>query len=232
MTTTGRYVGYVRVSTDKQGRSGLGLDAQRSAILGFLNGGPWDLLQTFVETESGRRKDRPELIQALALCRVTGATLIIAKLDRLARNATFLMALIDSGVDVLFCDMPQIPAGPTGRFILQQMANVAELEAGLISERTKAALQAAKARGTVLGGFRGKLPSAADRQTAAQAKVAKADAVARDLSAVIVNLKAEGIRSANALAKALKGHGNDSDIKGTHQRELMQDPSLTAAGVH
>jgi DNA invertase Pin-like site-specific DNA recombinase len=204
---SGRFVGYYRVSTDKQGRSGLGLEAQRIAVAAFLNGGNWSLIDAFVETESGRRNDRPELARALALCRVTGATLVIAKIDRLARNAAFLMGLIDSGVDVLFCDMPQVPAGPTGRFILQQMANVAELEAGLISERTKAALQAARARGKRLGGYRGHTPSEADRATALAVRRVTADAVAGDLLPVIRKFQAEGITSANAIAKALNARG-------------------------
>ena len=138
-----KYVAYYRVSTDRQGKSGLGLDGQREMVRQFLSSSDgYPPIEEFVETESGRKVDRRELHRALASCRVHGATLIIAKLDRLSRNQTFLMELVDSGVDVLFCDLPQLPPGAAGRFMLQQMAAVAELEAGLISERTKAALRA------------------------------------------------------------------------------------------
>jgi DNA invertase Pin-like site-specific DNA recombinase len=153
------FCAYLRVSTDKQGKSGLGLEAQQAAIAGYLSGSD-RLIATFIEVESGKKASRPELGKALARCKATGATLLVAKLDRLSRNLPFLRSLIDGGIDVAFCDMPQVPAGAMGRFILTQMAAVAELEAGLISERTKAALQAAKARGVVLGGDRGYRPSA------------------------------------------------------------------------
>src|SRR5690606_29222952 len=104
--------------------------------------------------ESGKRNDRPELARALSHAKLTGATLLVAKLDRLARNVRFLHSVLESGVEVAFCDLPQVQ-GAMGRFIVNQMAGVAELEAGLISERTKAALNAAKARGVQLGGYRG-----------------------------------------------------------------------------
>ena len=93
------YVAYYRVSTDKQGRSGLGLDAQRSAVLDFINGGAANLIAEFTETESGKRNDRPQLAEALKLCRKEKAVLIIAKLDRLARNVAFISNLMESGVD-------------------------------------------------------------------------------------------------------------------------------------
>lgn len=151
MTT---YIGYARVSTAKQGRSGLGLEAQEAAIAAFLKPGDSLLAPLYVEVESGKRSDRPELAKALAHAKLTGATLLVAKLDRLARNVSFLLSILGSGVDVAFCDLPHV-SGAVGRFMVQQMASVAELEAGLISERTKAALAAAKERGTKLGGFRG-----------------------------------------------------------------------------
>jgi DNA invertase Pin-like site-specific DNA recombinase len=151
----GQFVAYYRVSTDQQGRSGLALEAQQRAADDFLNGGNWRLVDTYTEVESGRKAARPQLAKALAACRARRATLVIAKLDRLTRDTKFLLNLVDAGADVLFCDLPQVPAGPMGRFMLTQMAAVAELEAGLISARTKAALAAAKARGKRLGGFRG-----------------------------------------------------------------------------
>jgi DNA invertase Pin-like site-specific DNA recombinase len=123
----GRFVSYLRVSTDKQGRSGLGLEAQRKAVTDYLDGGRWELIAEVVEVESGRSSDRPELAKALARCRVMGATLIVANVSRLTRSVAFLSRLIEAGVEVRFCDLPRIE-GPTGRFMLQQMAAVAELE--------------------------------------------------------------------------------------------------------
>lgn len=153
------FVAYCRVSTDKQGRSGLGLEAQQAAIRDYLRKGGRLLQPPYVEVESGRSAARPKLAEALARCRKTGATMLVAKLDRLSRNVPFLRSLIDSSVDVAFCDLPHVPPGAMGRFLLTQMAAVAELEAGLISERTKAALAAAKARGVKLGGDRGYRPA-------------------------------------------------------------------------
>ena len=153
----GRFVSYYRVSTAQQGRSGLGLEAQREAVRDFLNGGEWTLAGEFTEVESGKRTDRPQLDAALSLCRLTGATLIVAKLDRLARNVRFLLSVVEGTGDagVVFCDLPTVPPGAMGKFIVTQMAAVAELEAGLISKRTKDALAASKARGKALGGYRG-----------------------------------------------------------------------------
>jgi DNA invertase Pin-like site-specific DNA recombinase len=115
-----------------------------------LNGGPWQLVAEFVEVESGKLAKRPQLDAALSACKKHKAKLVVAKLDRLSRNVSFLLKLIDSGVDVLFADLPELN-GAMGRFMLTTMASVAELEAGLISERTKAALKAAKTRGVRLG---------------------------------------------------------------------------------
>ena len=123
----------------RQGKSGLGLEAQRAAVENYLNGGRWKLIKEFVEVESGRRSDRPKLAEALAMCRAHRAALVVAKVDRLARSQSFLSRILEAGVDVRFCDLPQIE-GPTGHFLLQSMMAVAELEAGMISARTKAAL--------------------------------------------------------------------------------------------
>jgi DNA invertase Pin-like site-specific DNA recombinase len=148
----GRFVAYYRVSTDKQGRSGLGLDAQKEAVKRRLDGGSWHLIGEYTEVESGKRAQRPQLEGALKACKQHKAKLVVAKLDRLSRNTRFLLALIEAGVEVLFCDLPDV-TGAMGKFILTQMAAVAELEAGLTSERTKAALAAAKQRGVRLGSY-------------------------------------------------------------------------------
>jgi DNA invertase Pin-like site-specific DNA recombinase len=141
MASTGNFVSYYRVSTSKQGKSGLGLEAQRAAVETYLNGGKWQIVAEFVEIESGRRSDRPQLDAALAAARLHRAPLVVAKVDRLTRSVAFLSRLLEAGVDVRFADLPSIE-GATGRFMLQQMASVAELEAGMISVRTKAALAA------------------------------------------------------------------------------------------
>ncbi len=146
MATNGTYVAYYRVSTDRQGKSGLGLDAQRAAVDAYLNGGNWTLAEAFTEVESGRRNDRPELAKALDLCRRKRATLVIARLDRLARNVAFIANLMDADVDVVAVDMPE-----ANRFTLHIMAAMAEHEAALVSQRTRAALRAAKDRGRKLG---------------------------------------------------------------------------------
>ena len=144
---TKTYAGYLRISTRGQQQSGLGLEAQRATISAHING---KVAAEFVECESGRRNDRPELKRALAFCRRSGAVLVIAKMDRLSRNARFLLALIDADVELEFCDLPQC-SGPAGRMMLTMMAGFSEMEAGLISERTKAALAACRARGVRLG---------------------------------------------------------------------------------
>ncbi len=148
-----RFVSYLRVSTDGQGRSGLGLEAQRQAVAAHITHTGGTLLAEFQEVESGKRVDRPQLAAALAACRTRRCVLLIAKLDRLARNARFLLSVVEGSGEagVVFCDLPTVPAGPVGKFLVTQMAAVAELEAGLISQRTRAALAVAKARGGEAG---------------------------------------------------------------------------------
>jgi DNA invertase Pin-like site-specific DNA recombinase len=138
------FVTYYRVSTQRQGQSGLGLDAQRSAVQNYLAGK--EIIAEFTEIESGRKNDRPQLAQALAIAKKHKATLVIAKLDRLARNVHFISGLLESGVQFTAVDMPE-----ADRTFLQMAAVFAEWEARKISERTKSALQAAKERGTKLG---------------------------------------------------------------------------------
>lgn len=182
-------VAYYRVSTQRQGRSGLGLDAQRNAVQDHLRATGAELLAEFIEVESGTRKARPQLANALVMCRRKRATLVIAKLDRLARNVHFISGLLESRVDFLCCDMPE-----ADRTFLQIGAVFAEWEARRISERTRSALAAAKARGTLLG-TNGKVVAAKNR--------ADADAFARAMSPVLIRLAAQGITTTRAVADKL-----------------------------
>lgn len=200
MTT---FIAYARVSTAKQGQSGLGLEAQQAAIEAYLKPGDELLVPTYVEVESGKRSDRPELAKALAHAKLTGATLLVAKLDRLARNTQFLLSILSSGVDVAFCDLPQV-SGAVGRFMVQQMASVAELEAGLTSERTKAALKAAKERGVKLGGFRG---VKVDPAQGLRERQRRAEAFAALVRPVIAEAQVNGATSFRQIAAYLIGKG-------------------------
>jgi DNA invertase Pin-like site-specific DNA recombinase len=200
-----KFIAYYRVSTAKQGASGLGLEAQREAVTRFLNGGDWSIVAEYTEIESGRKSDRPELEQALAAARLHRAPLVVAKLDRLTRSVAFLSRLLEAGVDVRFCDLPQIE-GPQGRFLLNSMVAVAELEAGLISQRTKVALAAAKRRGRKLGGDRGQRPTRAIRQRAREAVMEKIAARATDLKPTLVALKGQGL-SLRGMARELTTRG-------------------------
>ncbi len=171
------FVSYLRVSTDRQGRSGLGIEAQRAAVASYLAGFGAVPLVEFVEVESGKHSDRPELARALTECRLRRATLVIAKLDRLARDAHFLLGLQRSGIAFTAADMPNANWLTVGI-----MAMVAEEERHAISERTKAALAAAKARGVKLGGRLENLKNTdLGRQRAAEARRGKTAARARDL---------------------------------------------------
>ncbi|WP_294532603.1 recombinase family protein [uncultured Rhodoblastus sp.] len=199
---SGSFIAYYRVSTERQGRSGLGLEAQQESVRSYLNGGNWRLVSEVIEVESGKRSDRPKLAEALRLCRLHGATLIIAKLDRLARNVAFVSSLMESGVEFTAVDFPQ-----ANRLTVHILAAVAEHEAKMISERTKAALQAAKARGKVLGGYRGVNPDEAARNASASIRQASAKARAADLAPVITQLQADGVSTLGAIAKALTERG-------------------------
>lgn len=210
----GEFVAYYRVSTTRQGASGLGLEAQRAAVESYLNGGAWRILADFTEIESGRKSERPELHKALHKARLHRVPLIVAKVDRLARSKGFLERILESGVDVRFCDLPKIE-GATGRFILQQMAAVAELEAGLISARTKAALDAAKQRGRKLGGNRGVKLTEAAQEAGRAAQSARAKLRGRDLAPVIAELREAGITSLAGIAQGLTARGIPTTRGGT-----------------
>jgi DNA invertase Pin-like site-specific DNA recombinase len=198
----GKFVSYLRVSTKRQGASGLGLEAQRAAVMTFLNGGRWKLVEEHVEIESGKDdRNRPALHQALAACKVYGATLIIAKLDRLSRDAHFLLGLQKAGVKFVAADMPE-----ANEMVVGMMALVAQAERRMISQRTKEALAAAKARGMRLGQPKGhQIPSDhATRAKGSAVNVANAQAFAERLRPALTEL--EGL-SANAAAKELDRRG-------------------------
>jgi DNA invertase Pin-like site-specific DNA recombinase len=218
---TGAFVAYYRVSTAKQGKSGLGLEAQRAAVEHYLDGGKWRITAEFTEVESGRRSDRPQLEAALKAARARRCPLVVANVSRLTRSVAFLTRLLEAGVDVRFADLPQIE-GPTGRFMLTQMAAVAELEAGFIGDRTKKALASAKAAGRKLGGRRRILLSADGekkrygdyvslsneaRVLGTEARKRRAAERARDLAPVIEELRASGLTTLREMAAALTERG-------------------------
>lgn len=204
------FVPYFRVSTDKQGRSGLGLDAQKARVGQYVTSAGGRMVADFEEVESGKRRDRPQLALALGACRARRATLIIAKLDRLARDAAFLLSIVRGAGEagVVFCDLPQLPPGPAGTFILTMFAAVAELERGLISERTKAALAIVKARGVKLGGR--KIFSGFDGAVSRAGRAAQTTRAAEHRADVLPYIQAvqkAGAVSLREIARALTARG-------------------------
>ncbi|CAB3665220.1 recombinase family protein [Paraburkholderia rhynchosiae] len=206
----GKFVTYLRVSTAKQGQSGLGLEAQQGAVDAYLSGDAWEVVGRFVEVETGKGANaldkRPQLRAALALCKKAGATLLIAKLDRLARNVHFITGLIETGVDFIAADMPQ-----ANKVMIQMHAVMSEWERDEISRRTKAALAAAKARGVKLGGAgpANLRPNVEARQKAANEFAAKLSAtlsgfVAQGMTqiAMVAELNAIGIKTPTGKAWA------------------------------
>lgn len=218
----GKFVAYYRVSTQRQGQSGLGLDAQRKAVADYLNGGSWTLVGEFTEIESGRRKNRPQLTAALAMARQQKATLVIAKLDRLARNVAFVSNLMEGKVSFVAVDMPE-----ADRTFLQMAAVFGEWEARKISERTKAALQAAKARGTVLGSY-GKTLARQHRSEALQRASDLADVV-RELQAVHPTVR--GLAAALNERKIPTPKGGAWHVSTVHRllRRLAENQTRSAA---
>ena len=194
----GKFVAYFRVSTDKQGRSGLGFEAQRHAVDQFLNGGSWSLIGEFIEVESGKRNKRPELEKALAVCKRQKAKLVIAKLDRLSRNLAFIATLMDSGVEFVAVDNPH-----ANKLTVHILAAVAQHEREMIAQRTKDALQAAKARGVVLGNP--KLDAVRDRAVASVR--ADADRFAKNVAPIIREIQSTGVASHRAIARSLNSRG-------------------------
>jgi len=199
----GRWVSYLRVGTGRQGRSGLGLEAQRKAVDDFLNGGDSKVVREFVEVESGKKSDRPILAEAIKACRLYGAKLVIAKIDRLSRDAHFLLGLEKAGIDFVAADMPN-----ANRLTVGIMAMIAEEERRMISRRTKDALAAARRRGVKLGGYRaGSKLTAKARRAGQEANARIAAERAAYVSPVIAELRAAGATSLRAIAAGLNGRG-------------------------
>lgn len=199
-----KVVHYYRVSTAKQARSGLGLEAQRAAIASYCATRGCVNVGEFTEQESGKRDDRPELAKALHHAKVTGATLVIAKLDRLSRNLAFLASLQDAGVKFVAADMPEAT-----EMTVQIMAVMAQAERKAISKRTTEALAAAKARGTRLGNPMGAKAFGEYRGNGAavEAIKAKAKAFATDVLPIIEAIRSEGHSSLRAIAGELNSRG-------------------------
>jgi DNA invertase Pin-like site-specific DNA recombinase len=199
----GKYVAYYRVSTARQGQSGLGLEAQQQVVGDWLNGGNWQIVASFTEVESGKDDaNRPELAKAMRMCRVHRATLVISKLDRLSRDAAWLLGLEKQGYDFVIASSPNV-----NRLTIGVLALVAEDERRAISIRTKDALASAKARGVKLGN-----PANLSRREVGSAhgnaaKARKATARAADLMPVIEDLRAEGRGSLRQLAAGLTERG-------------------------
>ena len=184
----GKFIAYFRVSTDRQGKSGLGLAAQREAVMSYLDGGRWALIDEFTEIESGKRNDRPELVKA---------QLVIAKLDRLSRNLAFIATLMDSGVEFVAVDNPH-----ANKLTVHILGAVAQHEREIISARTSAALKAAKTRGKRLGNP--KLSEA--RRHATAARKDKADRYSANVLPVIRDIQRSGI------GKALRNERLDKSV--------------------
>lgn len=220
---------YLRVSTARQGSSGLGLEAQRAAVQAYAAAGGHRIAAEYVEVESGKRDDRPQLAAALAAAKLHRATLVIAKLDRLARNVRFIAGIMDSGADFIACDMPH-----ANRLTLHLMAAMAEHEAAAISERTKAALAAAKARGVQLGNPNGAAALRAGCRDAAAASAAgrrrAATERAHGVAPMLRELRAAGLTGARELAKELNRRGVPAPGGGVWYPQSVRRADAWAAG--
>lgn len=212
-----KFVAYIRVSTQQQGRSGLGLEAQQSAVRVYLSGVAGELTEEFIEVETGKGSNaldrRPQLRAALAVCKKLGATLLIAKLDRLARNVHFVSGLIESGVEFVAADMPQ-----ANKVMIQMHAVMAEWERDQISARTKAALAAAKTRGVRLG-----IAGPRNLQALNEVRQKTAGAFADNLRGLVQGFRLRGL-SQRQMALELNGLGIPARRGGTwglHQVQLL-----------
>ena len=202
---TGKYVPYLRVSTDAQGADGYGIEAQREAINRHLNGGDWELLEEFVEVESGKKtmRRRPVLNKAIAYALEHDATVIVAKIDRMTRSMRVLQDILDSNCKIIFCDIPNMGNPSTNRLILNVMASIAQFEGDRISERTKDGLAAAKARGVVLGSPNPQAGAAA----ANRKRMTAADEHALEVGPRIKKARKAGASSYREIAEALANLG-------------------------
>ena len=199
----GSFVSYLRVSTQKQEQSGLGLEAQRKTVEDYLNGDNWTLIEELVEIESGKNNRRPKLVEAIDLCKASGATLIVAKIDRLTRDAAFLLNLKDAGINFIAADMPE-----ANRLTIGIMALVAEQEREAISKRTKDALAVAKARGVQLGAYRdgrfvGRIGTAEDAKKASEARTALYRRRAVEKLPILQKVDPDGSMSLQRIAQLL-----------------------------
>lgn len=199
----GSFVSYLRVSTQKQEQSGLGLEAQRKTVEDYLNGDDWTRIEELVEIESGKNNRRPKLMEAIDLCKASGATLIVAKIDRLTRDAAFLLSLKDAGINFIAADMPE-----ANRLTIGIMALVAEQEREAISKRTKDALAVAKAMGVQLGAYRdgrfvGRTGAAKDAKKASEARTALYRRRAVEKLPILQKVDPEGSMSLRRIAERL-----------------------------
>jgi len=199
-----RFIAYYRVSTRAQGRSGLGLEAQQAAVGRLLQSASGDLFAEFTEVESGTKAARPQFNEALRLCRIFSAVLVIAKLDRLARNVALIAQLMESGVEFVAADFPQ-----ANRLTIHILAAIAEYEAKLISERVKAAIVASKVRGVVWGGNRNAPTAHLDeaRRIGNEGRKRRATARAIDLEPLIMEMREGGGKSLKGIAQELNRLG-------------------------
>ncbi|MGU3664550.1 recombinase family protein [Methylobacterium sp. A49B] len=229
MAHTG-FVSYLRVSTERQGRSGLGLEAQRQAVADFLAGGSWRHVAELVEVESGSRDARPRLSEALALCRLHGATLVIAKLDRLSRDAAFLLNLQKAGVRFVAADIPE-----ANELVVGIMAVVAQAERKMISARTKAALAAAKARGVRLGKPVNPFNRESGQARGRTQQTHRAEQRAQDLAPMIAAARAERAISLRQIAAVLNARVIPAARSGAWSAAQIQrvlDPAFGSETAH
>ena len=195
-------IAYRRVSTEKQGRSGLGLEAQAASVDAYVKMTGAVVLATYTDVESGKVDDRPQLAAAIEAAKSANARLVVATLDRLSRDLHFIAGLMKTGVDFVAADMPG-----ASTFELHIRAAIAQEERRKISERTRHALAAAKARGTKLGGFRGTNPTDVSREAASQVRTSNAGAFAAKVRPAIDALHSEGVTSLKGIAAALNAKG-------------------------
>lgn len=225
---SGKFVSYVRVSTKRQGESGLGLAAQRESIAQYLNGGDWELLREFEEVESGKVNERPQLAAALKHCERTGATLIVAKLDRLSRDSAFLNNLMASDIKFIIADYPG-----ANKFVLQVFAALAEYERTLISQRTKAALARSKKPKGIKGAANLLKAAEAGRALGQQANAERAMGFTARVGELILEHKRMGLNLTQTAERlnadqilTSRGFKKGPDRKPTGERLMW-----TAAGV-